>query len=72
MSGVNEMNEELIELQTQLSFQEDTVAQLNEVVTRQQQEIDRLKQEMIQLKKQLMTMASSRLEEQKESAPPHY
>ncbi|WP_422475851.1 SlyX family protein [Endozoicomonas sp. ALB032] len=66
------MKEELIELQTQLSFQEDTVAQLNEVVTRQQQEIDRLKQEMIQLQKQLMAMASSRLEEQKETAPPHY
>ncbi|WP_448217645.1 SlyX family protein [Endozoicomonas sp. 2B-B] len=66
------MKEELIELQTQLSFQEDTVAQLNEVVTRQQQEIDRLKQEMIQLKKQLMAMSSSRLEEQKETAPPHY
>ncbi|WP_252179389.1 SlyX family protein [Endozoicomonas sp. 4G] len=66
------MNEELIELQTQVSFQEDTVAQLNEVVTRQQQEIDDLKQEMAQLKKQLMAMASSQLEELEENAPPHY
>ncbi|WP_257279907.1 MULTISPECIES: SlyX family protein [unclassified Endozoicomonas] len=66
------MNEELIELQTQVSFQEDTIARLNEVVTRQQQEIDSLKQEMTQLKKQLMAMASSQLEKQEESAPPHY
>ncbi|WP_062265791.1 SlyX family protein [Endozoicomonas arenosclerae] len=72
MIGVLAMNEELIELQTQVSFQEDTVAQLNEVVTRQQQEMDHLKQEMAQLKKQLMAMASSQLEEQEESAPPHY
>ncbi|WP_257274967.1 SlyX family protein [Endozoicomonas sp. SESOKO4] len=72
MNGVFEMNEELIELQTQVSFQEDTIARLNEVVTRQQQEIDSLKQEMTQLKKQLMAMASSQLEKQEESAPPHY
>ncbi|MGI9279138.1 MAG: SlyX family protein [Endozoicomonas sp.] len=67
------MNDELIELQTQVSFQEDTVAQLNEVVTRQQQEIDSLKQEMIQLKKQLSSVANSQLEEPEENAPPpHY
>ena len=34
------MNDELLELQTQLSFQEDSVQQLNEVVTRQQGDIE--------------------------------
>ncbi|KEQ16714.1 SlyX family protein [Endozoicomonas numazuensis] len=74
MSGVYEMNEELIELQTQMSFQEDTVAQLNDVVTRQQQEIDQLKQEILQLKKQLVSISSSQLEEQGDdnTPPPHY
>lgn len=66
------MSDELVELQTQLSFQEDTIAQLNDVVTRQQKDIDALKLELEQLKKQLMAMASSQLEEQEESAPPHY
>ena len=40
--GVKIMLDELLELQTQLSYQEDTIAQLNEVVTRQQKDIERL------------------------------
>ena len=67
------MREELVQLQTQMSFQEDTVAQLNDVVTRQQKQIDELMLAVEQLKKQLESMATEQLESQEEEAPPpHY
>ena len=67
------MKDELIELQTQMSFQEDTVAQLNDVVTRQQQEIDNLKLQMEQLKKQMQEMVAGDVEGASDDAPPpHY
>ncbi|WP_257265654.1 SlyX family protein [Endozoicomonas sp. ONNA2] len=66
------MQNELLELQTQLSYQEDTIAQLNEVVTRQQKDIDRLKEAMAQLKKQFEEMVAEQLESQEELLPPHY
>ncbi|MET4820574.1 SlyX family protein [Endozoicomonas lisbonensis] len=56
------MKDELIELQTQMSFQEDTVAQLNDVVTRQQQEIDQLKLQVEQLKKQMQEVVAGDVE----------
>ena len=67
------MREELVQLQTQMSFQEDTVGQLNDVVTRQQKQIDELMLAVEQLKKQLESMATEPLESQEEEAPPpHY
>ena len=66
------MQNELLELQTQLSYQEDTIAQLNEVVTRQQKDIDRLKEAIAQLKKQFEEMVAEQLESQEELPPPHY
>ncbi len=66
------MREELVELQTQMSFQEDTVAQLNEVVTRQQREIERLTEVMEQLKGQVESLAAGELEGQEDEPPPHY
>ncbi len=67
------MNDELLELQTQLSFQEDIVQQLNEVVTRQQGDIDDLRQELNILKQQIQVMISNQLDSQEENIPPpHY
>ncbi len=48
------MNEErLIELETKLSFQEDTLRVLNDVVTAQQAQIERLEQICRQLAERL-------------------
>lgn len=67
------MKNELIELQTQMSFQEDTVAQLNDVVTRQQQEIDELRLQLEQLKKQMQEVVAGDVEGDSDDAPsPHY
>ena len=65
------MQEELFELQMQLSYQEDTIAQLNDVVTRQQQDIQRLTEAFARLKKQFEEIAAKQPESQ-DAPPPHY
>jgi uncharacterized coiled-coil protein SlyX len=40
------MNDDVIELQTQLAFHEHTIAELNTVLISQQQQIDRLSLEL--------------------------
>lgn len=40
------MNDDVIELQTQLAFHEHTIAELNTVLISQQQQIDRLRLEI--------------------------
>ena len=67
------MQDELMELQTQLSYQEDIIAQLNEVVTRQQKDIIRLTEAFSLLKKQFEEMAAEQMEGGgEEPPPPHY
>jgi len=67
------MEERLIEVETRLAFQEDTLQALNAVVARQQQAIDQLRREIEALRDQLKAMApglvASRSEE---TPPPHY
>lgn len=67
------MNDDLLELQTQLSYQDDSVQQLNDVVTRQQGEIDGLRREVEMLKQQLQVLIASQSEASEDEAPPpHY
>jgi SlyX protein len=62
----------LIELETRLSYQEATLRDLNDVITRQQQEIDRLNQ----ICRMLVDRASRPPDQAKGSLedeiPPHY
>lgn len=63
----------LIDLETRLAFQEDTIATLDDVVTRQQRQIDKMLQQIAILKERV-----ERREGADESAsdvderPPHY
>jgi uncharacterized coiled-coil protein SlyX len=67
------MQERLAEVETRIAFQERTIQELNEVVTRQQDEIDRLAREVETLKVQLLTLAPSLVEgRDEETPPPHY
>lgn len=59
------MSDDLIELQTQLAFQEHTIAELNSALTSQQQQLDLLRKEINLLKEQLGT-----LEDRVEAGPP--
>jgi SlyX protein len=67
------MNERLVELEVRVAFQEQTLQELNEVVTRQQQQIDRLAQEFETLKVQFAILAPSLvIPKEEETPPPHY
>lgn len=67
------MNKRLEELETRVAFQDKTIQELNDVVTRQQGELDRLARELEALKVQLRAASvfpvASRDEE---TPPPHY
>ncbi len=56
MWGVLVADSELIELQTQVAFQEDTIAQLNEILAVQQKDLSNLKEQFELLKQQHMEM----------------
>ncbi len=70
---IKQLQGQLVELQSQLAFQEDTLQALDDVVTQQQQQIDRLTAHSQQLKSQL-ERAINTLEggELIDVPPPHY
>ena len=70
-ADITTLQEQLIELQTQLAFQEDTLQALNTVLARQQRSIDLLEQENRQLRG-LMENLLSQQAEGEEPPPPHY
>ncbi len=67
------MSDDLIELQTQLAFQEKTIADLNEVMTAQQKQIDLLRLE-IKLLKEKLGVLEDRIDSgpPQNEKPPHY
>lgn len=67
------MTDDLIELQTQLAFQEHTIAELNKVLTDQQQQIDMLRIE-IRLLKEKCGALEEKIEvgPPQDERPPHY
>jgi len=67
------MRERLAELEVRLTFQDKTIQELNEVVTRQQRQLDRMTRELETLKAQLQILAPSLVASQsEETPPPHY
>ncbi|HYA37389.1 MAG TPA: SlyX family protein [Candidatus Methylomirabilis sp.] len=67
------MQERLAELEVRLTFQDKTIQELNEVVTRQQRQLDRMARELAMLKAQLQILAPSpAASDAEETPPPHY
>lgn len=66
------MQEELIELQTQLAFQDETITELNDVLTNQQQQIDVLKLEITLLKEKIEGLEDASENSPRNEKPPHY
>jgi len=63
----------ITELENRLVFQDDTIEQLNEVVTHQQRQIDQMEKTLTMLKDQMKNLASSNIAtEDEETPPPHY
>ncbi len=66
------MNEEIIELESKLAFQEDALLQLNITVTKQQIEIAELKRALEELRETVRHLNPSPLGGEPEPPPPHY
>ncbi|MFA7166908.1 MAG: SlyX family protein [Desulfoplanes sp.] len=66
------MDEDLIQIQTQLAFQDRTIEKLNEVVTAQQRQLDEIEKQMKFLAGKLRDVALSDQGESPEPPPPHY
>jgi len=67
------MNDDIIDLQTRVAFQDDLIEELNQVLTSQQQQITRLEMSMGVMRSQIQTMQSSQAEDNGvEPPPPHY
>jgi len=63
----------LTELESCVAFQDDTIRQLNDVVSRQQKQIDALESALSELKHQFNTLMPSLLaNHSEETPPPHY
>lgn len=73
---MSDIEEQLIDVQTRVAYQEDTLVQLNDVITRQDAEIMQLKQQMRLLARRLDELARdpspSGESEITMERPPHY
>ena len=72
---MNNINDELIELQTRLAYQEDTIHQLNDVITKQDTDIIQLQQQMRLLAKRIDELSFANTagnDEITNERPPHY
>ena len=67
------METRLVELETRVAFQEDTIQQLNDTVTQQQFQLEHLARELQSIKARLSALTPSNVaSEAEETPPPHY
>jgi len=64
------MKNRLIELETKISYQDHIIGELNDVVTRQQQQIDRLEKDMERLQAHLKQSGNAEIAHPDEEVPP--
>ncbi len=72
---MNDFAEDLIDLQTRIAYQEDTIQQLNQVITKQDADIIQLQQQMRLLAKRIDELSFSQGDGGDLVAnerPPHY
>lgn len=73
---MSDIEEQLIDMQTRIAYQEDTLVQLNEVITKQDAELVQLKQQMRLLAQRLEELmrdpAQGGDSEITNDRPPHY
>ena len=71
-----DLEEQLIDVQTRVAYQEDTLAQLNDLITKQDAEIVQLKQQVRLLAQRLDELARDPAQsgetEVTNERPPHY
>jgi SlyX protein len=62
----------LIELETKMAFQENLLAELNEVIIQQQRVLDRLRSHCGELEEQLDELKTQDAPAIRDDKPPHY
>lgn len=67
-----DVDHRLTELEIKVSFAEDTIDRLNDVVVRQQQQIELLTRELVALREQRATEAAPAVRNLRDELPPHY
>ena len=67
----HELDERVVELETRIAFQEDTLGKLDEALVHQQKEIERLTRQLAVLLEQVEQLMP-RTEPKDEPPPPHY
>jgi SlyX protein len=67
-----QLRAQLVELQTQLAFQEDALQTLDAVVTRQQRQIDEMERQLRRWQQQISDLRSELESGRSEAPPPHY
>ncbi|WP_194756790.1 SlyX family protein [Aliidiomarina indica] len=67
-----ELIERIERLETQLAFQEDTIAELNDLVTVQNSELHRLHKHMILMVERVQQLDDDQKDAPVDERPPHY
>lgn len=66
------MEEKIIDIETRLAFQDDTLQELSDVIYRQQQQIDQLEKTVYQLLGKVEELMQSGPDDIVDEKPPHY
>jgi len=73
---MTDLTEDIVELQTRIQFQEDTIHKLDEVIIKQGQRLDHLVRRVVELEERIEQLAFERGNPGSASAadekPPHY
>ena len=70
---MSDTENKIIDLETRLAFQEETINELNEVITDQQHQLDQLREEINLLNLRVVSLAETNVDSnEKEPPPPHY
>lgn len=72
---MTDLHEQLIDLQTRVAYQEDTLEQLNQVITQQDADINQLKQQIRLLVQRLEDSLCTQGQDgelMQDERPPHY
>lgn len=73
MSTIEALQERIDHLESRLAFQDDTIEQLNQALTLQQQDLDKLRHQMSLIINRMKEMVVSQVASQsEETPPPHY
>ncbi|AHG42122.1 SlyX family protein [Pseudomonas syringae] len=66
------LDERVMELESRMAFQDDTIQTLNDVLVTQRRELDRLQLQMAAMLKRQEEMGSQFETFEEEAPPPHY